>query len=82
MTSLTGPFEVLARFAEEFEFVDFPETVVDVAKRVWVGSFDVTLAGDRPLGGQEPWDLMASIEEIDDIREIAACWEATQIGTA
>jgi len=43
---------------------------------------DCLNAGDKPLGGQDFWELMASIEEIDDIREITACWEATQIGTA
>ncbi len=82
MTSLTDPAEALARFAAEHEFADLPETVVDVAKQACVDRIAGALAGDKPLGGREFWDLMASIEEIDDIREIAVCWEAIQIGTA
>lgn len=39
-------------------------------------------AGDSPLGGQELWELMASVEAINGIYEIAACWETTQIGTS
>ncbi len=42
---------------------------------------DCLNAGDRPLVGQEFWELTALIEEIGDVREIAACWEASKIGT-
>lgn len=39
----------------------------------------LTNPSEAVTGGE--WERVTAIEGIEDVREIAACWEAAQIGT-